>query len=123
MVCASKIQTEQHETLSCLYPTFGSNLRIYANKIPEPRRRRLEIQKHKPWNDSLLPTHPHRWKEAEILPLRGIGIDTVLAIVRGGFVKPPLKMEMPLKVFFPGMESCPPICCDMQENIQRPPEL
>lgn len=117
MVCASEVQAEQHGALSCLLPRFASNLRIYAYETPEPHWRRLENQKHKLWNNSLLPTHPHMWEQAEILPFRGIGIDTVLAIVHGGFVKPPLKMETPLKVFFPGMETCPPIHCDMQENI------
>lgn len=122
MVCASKVQAGQHEALSCLLPPFASILRIYAYEVPEPCWRRL-VQKHKPWDNSLLPAHPHVWEQAEILPFRGIGIDAVLAIVHGGFVKPLLKMETPLKVFFPGTESCPPIRCDMQENIQRLPKL
>lgn len=120
MMCVPEIQTEQHKALSCLFPTYGINLRIYANKITEPRWRRLE-----PESTSLetIPSYPHKWKQAEILPLRGTGIEAVLAIVHGGFVKPPLKMEIPLKVFFPGMESCPPIHCDMQKNIHRLPKL
>lgn len=56
MVCVSEIQTKQHEAVSCLFPTYGINLRIDVNKIPEPRWRRLETQKHEPWNNSLLPT-------------------------------------------------------------------
>lgn len=124
MVCASEVQAGQHEALFCLLPPFASNLRIYAYEIPDPRWRRLETQKHKSTFETIpLPTHPHVWEQDEILPFRGIGIDAVLAIVHGGFVKPPLKMETPLKVFFPGAESCPPIHCDMQENIQRLPKL
>lgn len=37
MVYDAEIQTEQHEALSCLLHTFGSNLGTYhANKITEP---------------------------------------------------------------------------------------
>lgn len=84
MVCASEIQIEQHDALSCLLPTFSSSLQIDANKISEPCWRSLETQKHKLWNNSLLPVRPHRWKQAEILSSRGIGIDTLLVIVMEG---------------------------------------